>query len=496
MEQSSSPARKKTRLGESSDPECGASQTLSARKDRLSQQELTTTDNHRTGNRSLAENGGAAPGPSRPLPAAAAAATTTTNPPQPSRQHKMKDDEFYEHVTQLCRLSRLHGTDNMQQRIIHASSFSGDRELEYFVTATLKEHAKCRVKLGTKGKHTIYGDRMDYALSWLNEDRVELLDRVGFPWPASALDDASFQRRLVSLANYKEEHGNLLVPMDYRDHDLVTWMEQTRQDEVKLMQKKRKNANPNNAAVSLTGLTLDRRAILDALGFEWVYGKAFQQRIKELQHYTNTHGTSTTDMPKPLAGWLGTMKANHRAFVLGNFKGSELEEKKAQRKIVLLKQHVPRWFDDANIEKPVTWDDRFKELAEFHKSNGHCIVPQHYADNRQLGKWVNSQRKRYSEQKPNSSLTPERIHKLERLGFCWKVRDRFFDREWDHRLGALRDFYDKYGDCNVPSDWKEDPLLAKWVTRVRDEYEKFLGNKTSKLNLDRIQKLEDLGFDF
>ena len=483
------------RLGESSGPN-------GAKNGELSQRELTRTANQSAGHGFLVENAGAASGPSSTVATPTANTTvTTTNPPQPSRKHKMMDVEFYAHVTQLCRLSRLHGTDNLKQRIFNASAFSGDRRLEYFVTAALKEHAKCRVKLGTKGKHTIYDSsgRMDYNLSWLNEDRVELLDRVGFPWPEKqgALDDASFQQRLVVLATYKEEHGNLLVPMDYSDQDLVTWMEHTRQDEGKLMQKKRKNANPNNATVPMTGLTLDRRAVLAAMGFEWVYDKAFQKRIKELQHYTNTHrNTNKDDMPKPLAGWLGTMKANHRAFVLDNFKGSDPEKKKAQRKIELLQQHVPQWFDDATIEKPATWEDRFQELRQFHKTNGHCIVPQHYADNPQLGKWVNSQRKRYSEQKPNSTLTPERIQKLEHLGFCWKVRDRFFDREWDSRLGALSDFCDTYGDCNVPSDWEKDPLLAKWVIRVRDEYEKFLGNKASKLNLDRIQKLEELGFEF
>ena len=34
------------------------------------------------------------------------------------------------------------------------------------------------------------------------------------------------------------------------------------------------------------------------------------------------------------------------------------------------------------------WNDRYEQLLEFKKENGHCVVPQHYSRNRALGKWL------------------------------------------------------------------------------------------------------------
>lgn len=38
------------------------------------------------------------------------------------------------------------------------------------------------------------------------------------------------------------------------------------------------------------------------------------------------------------------------------------------------------------------WENRFKELVEFHRNHGHLNVPLQYADNPSLGTWANAQR--------------------------------------------------------------------------------------------------------
>lgn len=72
------------------------------------------------------------------------------------------------------------------------------------------------------------------------------------------------------------------------------------------------------------------------------------------------------------------------------------------------------------------WDERFQELLDFKAVNGHCNVPSRYTANRQLAIWVKRQRRQYkfyTEKRP-SSMTMERIHRLEMIDFEWDLRRR------------------------------------------------------------------------
>lgn len=53
-----------------------------------------------------------------------------------------------------------------------------------------------------------------------------------------------------------------------------------------------------------------------------------------------------------------------------------------------------------------------------------CKVPQHYRENRALGKWVAKQREQYKllQKGKHSFLTPLRIEKLNEAGFVWSIR--------------------------------------------------------------------------
>lgn len=70
------------------------------------------------------------------------------------------------------------------------------------------------------------------------------------------------------------------------------------------------------------------------------------------------------------------------------------------------------------------WEQRFQELMEYKAIHGDCKVPQHYKDNKALGKWVAKQREQYKLKKKgqHSFLTPDRQEKLEQEGFLWSLR--------------------------------------------------------------------------
>ena len=74
------------------------------------------------------------------------------------------------------------------------------------------------------------------------------------------------------------------------------------------------------------------------------------------------------------------------------------------------------------------WDERFNELIDYKRANGNCNVPSRYTENRQLAVWVKRQRRQYKFYRTNkpSSMTEERITRLESLSFEWDLRTRDF----------------------------------------------------------------------
>lgn len=122
------------------------------------------------------------------------------------------------------------------------------------------------------------------------------------------------------------------------------------------------------------------------------------------------------------------------------------------------------------------WDERYGELKAFKEKLGHCLVPHLWLENPRLGGWVNTQRT------TKYKLTQDRIERLNALGFVWKVHEAY----WEEMYQALVEYKKKYGDCNVPDDWPENPKLGMWVGTQRQ-------NK-DRLPLVRVDRLNSIGF--
>ncbi|HEY5234430.1 MAG TPA: Helicase associated domain protein, partial [Verrucomicrobiae bacterium] len=59
---------------------------------------------------------------------------------------------------------------------------------------------------------------------------------------------------------------------------------------------------------------------------------------------------------------------------------------------------------------------------------------------------------------------------------------------WDMWFGKLKAFKERFGHCNVETDWEEDPALAGWVSAQRTRRNK------GSLYPERIRLLDELGF--
>jgi hypothetical protein len=71
------------------------------------------------------------------------------------------------------------------------------------------------------------------------------------------------------------------------------------------------------------------------------------------------------------------------------------------------------------------WEERFQNLLMYKNANGHCLVPISFRENPQLAVWTKRQRREYKKYQKglSNSMTPNRIKKLENIGFVWDCRD-------------------------------------------------------------------------
>ena len=126
------------------------------------------------------------------------------------------------------------------------------------------------------------------------------------------------------------------------------------------------------------------------------------------------------------------------------------------------------------------WHLCYCELEEYKETHGDCRVPQKSS----LGKWVRSQRKSMKQikQGKKSSLTDERIEKLDSIGFEWDLND------WDKMFEDLGAFANEHGHCRVP---RRCDALGRWVSNQRDRYKaRNKEGRKSTMTEDEIEQLE------
>mmetsp|Transcript_26342 Transcript_26342/g.39905 ORF Transcript_26342/g.39905 Transcript_26342/m.39905 type:complete len:186 (-) Transcript_26342:3812-4369(-) len=138
------------------------------------------------------------------------------------------------------------------------------------------------------------------------------------------------------------------------------------------------------------------------------------------------------------------------------------------------------------------WQEHFEDLCRFKEAHNHCLVPHTYSANPGLGRWVKRQRyeNKLLQQNKVSSMTPERLALLEKIGFVWDSHQV----TWNKMLGELEDFKKKHGHCEVPSKFPENSALATWVSRQRAQHKLYRKNEANSMTESRIAALNKLDF--
>ena len=207
---------------------------------------------------------------------------------------------------------------------------------------------------------------------------------------------------------------------------------------------------------------------MESLGFLWnVIDTKWEKQFTALQNYKLLHGDC--DVP---SDWTENPQ-------LGIWCDSQRQYKKKHK---LSEKRIHRLNSLGFVwnERDTQWDEMYSALERYKTRYGNCNVPYLCDVNPELGRWVANQRAR------RDRLGPDRIGRLEHLGFAWEV----FDGQWEEQYTELKKYRTIYGDCNVPQKFPENPVLGVWCSHQR----RF--RKRGKLSEDRIRRLSSLDFDW
>jgi len=163
-----------------------------------------------------------------------------------------------------------------------------------------------------------------------------------------------------------------------------------------------------------------------------------------------------------------------------------------QHRISLLDRLKFNW-DPHSGPGPEKWLKNYGLLKGFKQKHGHANVPAKYAENN-LGSWLKTQVTQYRNAQEGKlpALSAERIRLLEEIGISWG--DKRVTTPWDDRFQTLLDYKGRFGNVNVPWQWKEHVALAQWVNSQRKKYKDLLEGKRNNLSEEQINRLTSIGF--
>lgn len=296
----------------------------------------------------------------------------------------------------------------------------------------------------------------------LTAEQAAKLEKLGIRWNHRL--EAAWEKGFASAQKYRTEHGDLLVPVRYRDKNdfaLGEWIVYNRQ----------RYLGGN--------LTQNRIERLEAIGMVWsTSNDLWEQNYAAATQYYLEHG----DLEVPikyetpsgfgLGVWLGAQRAAHKA--------GELPQEQVERLDALGMDWTNR-----NDRK---WMSLYDVAAAYYHEHGNLNVPSEYVtpDGVLLGKWVARQRYAYlNPDRSSARVTPERKALLDKLGMVWEKYD-----PWQERYDLALAYKTEHGDLEIPSVYKtEDGVwLGSWVSRQRQA----LNSGSSALSSERRKLLRIL----
>ena len=87
-------------------------------------------------------------------------------------------------------------------------------------------------------------------------------------------------------------------------------------------------------------------------------------------------------------------------------------------------------------------------------------------------------------------LTSDEMMVLNHVNFAWRLPQEV---KWNQRYEGLVKYCSIHNNCNIPCNV---PHLGEWVNNQRQFKKMYDAGKKSSLTIERIEKLNTLGFDW
>ena len=280
----------------------------------------------------------------------------------------------------------------------------------------------------------------------LSEDQIRKLNSLGFSWDPVK---EKWEEAFILLKKFHEKHGHSRVPGNHSEDGLKlgNWV-----------MKQREN---------FSRLSHERIKRLNMLDFSWdPITEQWEIAFNALTDFKKREGHCRVPPSLESAG-----------LNLGNWVMKQREKRSR-----LTPDQIQRLNSLGFSWDPITeqWEIAFNALKAYYDSNGHCNVPVGFhGGGVNLGIWTISQRSR------KSRLAPDQLSRLNGINFCWDP----IKEKWDKAYAALVKFHKREGHCHVGKDVVIDGVkLGHWASNQRQ--------KKSKLNADRIKRLNSLNFNW
>lgn len=304
---------------------------------------------------------------------------------------------------------------------------------------------------------------------------------------------------IADLKAFREEKGHSLVTVqdveeDDRWAELYRWTRSVRKNYGHQVLESR----PRRTATSSTNtkrhtLSRDKLRQLQKMDFCWdVQSLSWERRYNQLVEFYREHGHSRVpaNHPNGLGVFVRNCRREYRRFEQGEPSTLTVDR--------LNKLFAVDFVWSKSREE--SWESRYRQLQDFFQEHGHSNVPEHYPQNPALGKWCMNQRTYYNRlcRGEMSSLTEERIHLLEDVGFVW----HHWQHKFDQMLNRLSDFYREHGHVRIPTSDTNNEDLRYWITFQRYSYHQrqrdleYRGVSSVSLTKERIQAIESAIPDF
>jgi hypothetical protein len=291
-------------------------------------------------------------------------------------QKKIKADPFLLNPEQLAALRAA------DFPLFARDVFWIDRYLELFTFT--KEHGHALFPVGkNRGSLAtwISTQRTHRMEGKLTPSRQRALHRLKFVWEPH---ETVWKDRVTVLTRFIRTHGHMRIPRDETYRQLAGWVVSCRMRKEKLSPKRRRE--------------------LEQVGFVWnPFEAAWQNGLEELKKFAKDHSHGNVPIRSPAyplaAGVVFLGRRLYRAGKLDADRRSELES------LGVILNLMDR-----------RWEERYRQLTEFHRSHGHVQMPENRPEYKKLKRWLRRQKRRVH------SLSNEQKKRLRALDASFFVK--------------------------------------------------------------------------